>query len=47
MRRRLGDLASFHSTSCSFSPARTPVTRIATSRSGTLPERRIMFSASS
>ena len=41
------DSSSFQSNSCSFSPGRTPVMRIAMSRSGTLPERRIMFSASS
>ena len=32
------------SSSCSFSPARTPMNSIAMSRSGSLPESRIMFS---
>ncbi len=36
-----------HSSSCSFSPGRTPMNSIAMSRPGSLPESRIMFRASS
>ena len=39
--------SSPHSSSCSFSPARTPMNSIGMSRSGSLPERRIMFCARS